>query len=577
METAYKLNFYRTTKFLWKYIKDLRMRYILFYMGWLFQTIVEIITPIVFGMMINQVVYNNNLTAFIKIGLIYLGITVFGIILYYGLYEMYGVLWNRINRSLRMGMFEQLQKLSANEMTSLNHGETVNMIQFWSSEGVHFMIRNIVHNINNIFRILICVSIIFWVNPVFGFITVLMVPVSVLATFKIGNRVRNNAEKNNDNYSKYISWLFEIASSLSELRLWGAKSEILKKYDEKLKEINRLDAKIEMDNTVGGEVVANIKNFILVIQYVLLAYFAINNDLKVGVITVMLTYFTMLSSSLSRLVTNHMDAQKRIAVIERIYNFLGKESCDQCGDKYDLEEDINEITFRNCSFRYSSENPLILDKVNFSIHRGEKVAIVGSSGSGKSTLLNLMLGLYQPVEGNLLLNGTDISKYNPSSLYEHISAVSQQVLLFKGTIRDNLQMGENITETDLVKACQAAGIYEYVLEQEKGFDTVIERRGENLSGGQRQRIGIARAYLRKADLVIMDEATASLDDENEKVILNKWDEVLQGKTCVVVSHRISTVMSCDRVILLKDGKIHAMGTPIELKEHCLELRKLFAL
>lgn len=577
METARKLNFYRTTQFLWKYITDLRMRYILFYMGWLFQTIVEVITPIVFGMMINQIVYNNNLTAFMKIGLIYFGITVFGIILYYGLYEMYGVLWNRINRSLRMGMFEQLQKLSANEMTSLNHGETVNMIQFWSCEGVHFMIRNIVHNINNIFRILICVSIIFWVNPVFGFITVLMVPVSVLATFKIGNRVRNNSEKNKDNYSKYISWLFEIASSLSEMRLWGAKNEILNKLDKKLKEMNRLDAEIEMDNTVGGEVVANIKNFILVIQYVLLAYFAINNDLKIGVITVMLTYFTMLSSSLFQLVTNHMDAQKRIAVIERIYNFLGKEGRDQCGDKYDLEEDINEITFRNCSFRYSSENPFILDKVNFSIHRGEKVAIVGSSGSGKSTLLNLMLGLYQPVEGNLLLNGTDISKYNPSSLYEHISAVSQQVLLFKGTIRDNLQMGENIAATDLVKACQAAGIYEYVLEQENGFDTVIERWGENLSGGQRQRIGIARAYLRKADLVIMDEATASLDDENEKVILKNWDEVLQGKTCVVVSHRISTVMSCDRVVLLKDGKIHAMGTPIELREHCQELRELFAL
>lgn len=577
MEAADKFNFYKTFRFLWKYTNGLRIQYILFYMGWLFQTVVEVITPIIFGIMINQIVYNNNLTAFVRIGMVFLGITVLGIILYYGIYEMYGYLWNGINRRFRMGMFEQLQKLSADEMTSLNHGDTVNMIQFWSTECVNFMVRNIVHNVNNIFRILLCIIVIFGVNPMFGFITVVMVPVSVFATFRARDRIRKNSKKNRDNYSKYISWLFEVANSLSELRLWSVENIILKKYEKRLKEMNRLDSKIEMDNVFGGEIVANIKNLILVIQYVLLAYYAINDDLKVGVITVMLSYFTTLSSSLSELVKNNMDAQKRMAVVEKIYHFLNKERSDQDIEKCSLDKAITEITFKNCSFRYGSVQPLILDSVNFSIQRGEKVAIVGSSGSGKSTLLSLMLGLYAPVEGNLFLNGKDISEYDRSSLYEHISAVFQQVLLFKGTIRDNLQMGLDIPETELIKACEAAGIYEYVLEQEKGFDTEIERWGKNLSGGQRQRIGIARAYLRRSDLVIMDEATSSLDDENEKVILSKWDQVLNGRTCVVVSHRISTVMGCDRVILLKDGRIHAVGTPTEMREQCQELRELFAL
>ena len=218
-----------------------------------------------------------------------------------------------------------------------------------------------------------------------------------------------------------------------------------------------------------------------------------------------------------------------------------------------------------------------MDSVSFSIACGEKVAIVGGSGAGKSTLLNLVLGLYHPKQGEILLNGKNIKQYNRSSLYQYISVVFQQILLFKGTIRENLQMGEDITEAELIKACKAAGIYEYILNQENGFDTIIESWGNNLSGGQKQRLGIARAYLKKSDLVIMDEATASLDAENEALILENLDEILQGRTCMVVSHRLSTVMSCDRIILLKSGKICAMGTPTEMKNNCLEFKELFAL
>ena len=270
MEAADKFNFYKTFRFLWKYTGGLRIQYILFYMGWLFQTVVEVITPVIFGIMINQIIYNNDLTAFVRISMVFLGITVFGVILYYGIYEMYGYLWNGINRRFRMGMFDQLQKLSADEMTSLNHGDTVNMIQFWSTECVNFMVRNIVHNVINVFRILLCIIVIFGVNPIFGSITVIMVPVSVFATLKTRDRIRKNSKKNKDNYSKYISWLFEVANSLSELRLWSVEKVILKKYEKKLIEMNRLDSKIEMDNALGGEIVANIKNLILVIQYVLL-------------------------------------------------------------------------------------------------------------------------------------------------------------------------------------------------------------------------------------------------------------------------------------------------------------------
>lgn len=472
-------------------MRDKKLQYVLFYIGWLFQTVVEVITPIIFGIMINRIVYYNDLATFLKVGLVFFYVTVFGIILYYMIYEMYGYLWNGINRGLRMEMFGQLQCLSAAEMVSLQQGDTVNMIQYWSMTAVNFVIRNIVHNANNIFRIILCIVIIFRINPVFGAVSVVMVPLSVFAAFRIGSRIRKNSEKNKEKYAKYISWLFEVISSFAK---------------------------------------------------------------------------------------NTMDAQERISIIERMYAFLCKETTDGKDGQYELKERITEISFQNCSFRYGSEQPVVLDSLDFSIRQGEKVAVVGSSGSGKSTLLNLVLGLYQPQEGSILLNGKDLAQYSRASLYDHISVVFQQVLLLKGTIRENLFMGsDGIPEEELVKACKAAGIYDYIRSQEHGFDTVIEQWGKNLSGGQRQRLGLARAYLRASDLVIMDEATASLDRKNEELILENQDAILQGRTCLVVSHRLRTVMQCDRVILLKDGRIQRTGTPEEMKERCPEFRELFVL
>lgn len=571
-----KLNFMTTFRFLWQYVRDMKWKYAFFYVGWLFHTIVGVIAPILFGNMIDEVIYENDLRGFLRMSLFFLGMTLFGIALYYIIYETYGCLWNGMNRRLRAAMFEQLQHLEASELTSLQHGDTANMIQFWSNEGVHFMIRNVVHNANNLFRILLYLVFLFRINPVFGIVSVVMVPVSVSATFAVNDRIRANSRKNKEAYSGYMGWLFEIAGSFSELRLWRAEESVLQECDGRLKEMNRLTARIEMDNTLGEELLANVKNVVLVIQYGVLAHFAVSGDVKVGTITVLLSFFTMLASSLSQFVGTNLDAQKRIAVVEKICRFLEKKRIDDKALKSDLREAVADVTFENCSFGYRGQAD-VLDNVSFSLRQGEKVAVTGASGAGKSTLLNLLLGLYEPSAGRILLNGKSITAYRTSSLYDHVSAVFQQVLLFRGTIRENLQMGEAIPEDELVRACKAADIHDYVLAQEDGFDAVLENGGKNLSGGQRQRLGLARAYLKKSDLVVLDEATSALDAETEAEILRHWEEALHGRACIVVSHRLSTVMHCDRVILLKDGKISAMGTPAWMREQCREFRELFAL
>jgi len=571
------LHFFSTVKFLWSLMGGMKKHYLLFYLCWLFHTIAEVVSPLIFGEMIDCVIYDNDLLGFLRIGMGFFGITVFGIALYYVTYELYSVVWNGIHRRLRVGIFRKLQTLIAEEMTALQHGDTGNMILFWTTEGVHFMVRNVVHNANNCLRILFCLIVMFMINPVFGLVSVVIVPLSVIATFSIGKRIRANSGKGNDIYAKYVSRLFEIAGMFAEIKIWGAKDYVLKKYDGDLKEMNRVRAKIELDNCVGNEMLANIKNVILVIQYGVLAYFAITQNLQVGTITVMLAYFNTMSDSLAGVAKYYMDAQQRISIIERMYRFLGKPGINRAEKGVQLENRINEITVKSCSFRYGNSETDVLSGIDFSVKRGEKVAVVGGSGAGKSTLLNLLLGLYEPQQGDILLDDISLAKIDRDVLYRRFGAAFQHVLLFSGTIRENLEMGESVSEEMLIKACEDAGISDYISEQKEGMDTVLERWGSNLSGGQRQRFGIARAYVQGEDFVFLDEVTASLDTGTEELVLKHLDNGLQGRGCVMVSHRLKTVEACDRVIVLKDGRICAEGTPKLLREQCKEYQSLFGL
>lgn len=569
-----ELNFFSTIKFLMQFMRGMKLNYFLFYIGWLFHTIVTVITPIIFGIMINQIVYYNNLTIFIQVGLVFLYVTIFGVILYYLIYEMYAYLWNGINRRLRTGMFKQLQKLDALEMAKLNHGETVSMIEFWSMEGVNFMVRNVVHNLNNITKIVVCISVIFLINKWFGLVAVVLVPVSVYVSFKIGKKIRSNSNKNREAYGSYLGWLFEIIHGFSDIRMLSAEKSIYNKFDKKQTELNDLKETIEKDNVWASELLLNIKNVILIVQYGLLAYLAIYNDLSIGSVTVMLTFFGLLSNSLEETARNYMDAQQRISIIQHIKYLFDKDTINyKIEEKEILQEKIENISIEKCSFGFEETN--VLEDVDLLINRGEKIAIVGHSGSGKSTLLNLLLSMYQPKQGRILINGKDLKDYDIESLYRHISVVFQQVVLFEGTIRENLQMSEQISEEKLIEACKAAAIYDEILSLEDKFETQVELGGKNFSGGQKQRIGLARAYLKNSDVVIMDEATSAIDSNNEKMILDCWDEVLQDRICIVVSHRLSTVMKCDYVVMMKEGKICAKGTPDDLVKNNKEFIELF--
>ena len=570
-----KLNYYSTVRFLSSFIKDNKIEYVLFYVGWLFHTLVSVIGPIVFGIMINQIVYYQNIKLFIKIGMVFLFVTIFGVVLYYLIYEMYAYLWNSVNRQLRLKLYSKLQRISMKDYSNLKYGETVNLIEFWSTECVNFLIRNVVHFFNNIILISLCYIVTFLINWKFGLVAVLMVPISITVSHRTGKKIRKNSDINKEDYSRYFSWLFEKIHALSDLRMLGAEDAVVKQLEDKQDEINDKNMQIAMDNQVSKEGLINVKNVILVLQYGLMGYFSIKCGMTIGVVMVLLSFFSIISTNMTQVVDCYMDSQNRISIIQKIKDFIDRPSYDDgIGTKKTLDEKINKIKISDCCFSYGDNE--VLKDINLEVESGQVCAIVGDSGSGKSTLLNLLLGFYMPDKGNVLINDIDLREIDLESYYRHLGVVFQNVLLLKGNVRKNIVMEREKSEIEMIEAAKAAEIHNEIMTIENGYDSYVENGGSNFSGGQRQRIGIARAYARNADVIIMDEATSALDADNEEKIVEKWGQIFENKIGITVTHKLGVAMKCNRILMIRNGMIVASGTPQQMVNNA-DFRELFAI
>lgn len=264
--------------------------------------------------------------------------------------------------------------------------------------------------------------------------------------------------------------------------------------------------------------------------------------------------------------------------------FMGMTSADAVMELLDTEEKVKDsgkniskifentpisVSFENISFSYSKDTEPLFNNFSLNVKAGEKLALAGESGSGKSTLISLLLRFYEVEQGKISCNNVNVKDISLKTLRSLMSVVSQDTYLFHGSIRDNLKLAnENATDEEIEKACSLAKIDEFIKSLPNGYDTLIGERGMNLSGGQRQRISVARAVLKNAPIVILDEATSSVDIKNERDITKGMEHFLENKTYIIIAHRLSTIENADRIVVLKDGKIVEEGKHFELiKNH----------
>lgn len=284
------------------------------------------------------------------------------------------------------------------------------------------------------------------------------------------------------------------------------------------------------------------------------------------------------------------DVQKQFITdkinIEKYFEMLEIPSDIVFSDNPISKDLYSEIEFKNVNFSYpkrtkehtdeKEEKESILKSISFKINRGEKVAFVGESGSGKSTIANLIRRSFDPQSGQILVDGTDLKELDLRHFLRSIGSVDQEVILFDRSLRDNISFGleKMLTDTELESIASKSGVSSFFHKLEHGWDTIIGERGCKLSGGERQRIGIARALAKNPDILIFDEATSALDSVSESFVQKSIDESCEGKTSIVIAHRLSTVMNCDKIFVMKDGQIISFGSHSQLLNTCEYYNKL---
>ena len=256
---------------------------------------------------------------------------------------------------------------------------------------------------------------------------------------------------------------------------------------------------------------------------------------------------------------------------EKLVEIFNTKSDLTDGDQI-ISEFKNEIVLEGVSFRF--EDPLVLNNINLTIKKGETVGIVGVSGGGKSTLIDLVLRLNDPTEGTITCDGVDIKKYTQASYRKCFGIVSQECLLFNATIRENILLGRPVVEEDLLRACRIANLELFINELPGKFETKVGDRGLMLSGGQRQRIAIARAVYAHPEILVLDEATSALDTISERKVQKAITKAIQGVTAIIVAHRLSTIIHADKIVVLKDGAIEAIGSHEELLQNSFCYKEL---
>jgi subfamily B ATP-binding cassette protein HlyB/CyaB len=523
--------------------------------------IFALVSPLAFQVVIDKVLVHKGLST---LDVIVLGLALASIfeILLTGLrtYVLTHTT-NRVDAELGAKIFRHLLALPMTYFATRKVGEIVARVKEMESVRSFFTGSGLTSGVDLFFTIFFLMVMAYY-SPALTLVVVVSLPLFLAVSMILIPVLNKYVEDRFVKAAENQSFLVESIAGMETVKSMTAESRFQRQWEEKLADYVRASFKTGHLANMTQQGVQFISKTLNLILLWLGAKLVLSGDMTVG----QLIAFNMLSARVNapilRLATLWQEFQQMRVSLRRLGDILDAPAEAPPHASLSLSRFICDVDFEDVSFKYRSDGREILRNLTLQVKAGELVGVVGSSGSGKSTLAKLLLRLYVPSRGRVLLDGADLSGINPILVRRQVAVVTQDVVLFSRSVRENIAMGQvDVPFDDVVAAAKMAGADDFIRKLPQGYDTVLGERGSNLSGGQRQRIAIARALVMQPRILILDEATSMLDADTEMKFWKQIRAIAEQRTVIAITHRLSTVLDMDRIVVMEEGEIVESGEP----------------
>ena len=468
---------------------------------------------------------------------------------------------------IRKDLFDHLQEMPVRYFDTNSTGDI--MSRFTNDVDMigELLNNTVIQLISGTISVIGTLAIMLYMNVWLALITVIMVPVMIKAAGSIAMRSSRYYRAQQSALGDLNGYIEEIVTGQKVVKVFCHEKDAVENFTELNDDLRGKQIKAQFFGGVMGPVMGNIGQVCYGLTATVGAIFVVLGKLTIGNLTVFVNYSRQFSRPINEISMQVNTIFSALAGAERVFTVMDApaEEADM-PDAVEMDDVKGEVTMEHVTFGYNPDKTILKD-INLYAHAGQKVAFVGSTGAGKTTITNLLNRFYDIQEGSIVIDGRDIKEYKRSSLRSHIAMVLQDTHLFSGTVMENIRYGRpDATDEEVIQAAKTASAHSFIMRLEDGYDTVLEGDGTNLSQGQRQLLNIARAAVSKAPILVLDEATSSVDTRTELHIDRGMEQLMKDRTTFVIAHRLSTVRNADCIMVLEQGKIIERGTHDELLE-----------
>lgn len=485
-------------------------------------------------------------------------------------YYMLAKIGQTVVQRLREIVWDKFLKLPVSYFDKTKSGESVSRVVNDTSIIQNLITSHFPQLIGGVLSVVGSIFILFFLDWKLTLIMFIALPVSIAAVMPLGSRMRKVSKKLQDETAAFTGSIQETLSEIRLMKSFNAESYEKQKGGKGIKELYKYGMKEAVINALLSPIMYTIMMFVIILVIGYGGLRVADGTMTIGTLVAFLLYLFQIIMPMTMFAMFFTEYNKALGATGRIINILEMDD-EKSGDAQQVELAYNSLSFNNVTFGY--DKTPVLENISFTGNNNQKIAFVGPSGSGKSTIFSLIERYYSVWSGEILIDGVNIEDIPLTNYRSGIGYVAQESAIISGTIRENITYGlkpTEYTDEDIERAVKQSYTSEFLNDLPDGLETEVGERGVKLSGGQRQRIGIARAFLRNPKILMLDEATASLDSQSEKFVGEALNELMAGRTVLVIAHRLSTIVNSDKIYFIDNGHLTGEGTHEELmKSHAM--------